>query len=148
MKAFSFSLQSALKFSFVGLSALCILAPSVQAVTVQSEPSGAIAPSSAQTESLLAQEMGCPRAMPVAYFATSTFHVSICQGQDGYLFYRGVEFANTYNAINVPTVTDYGDYYFDATNGNVTYSINPQSLTVWQNGEIIWQEDVISYSFE
>jgi hypothetical protein len=134
--------QNILSLSLLSLSAFCVFSPALQAASLNP----AIA-----SESYIAQAMGCPRAMPVAYFATNTYQISICQGQDGYFFYRGVEYANPDNAINVSEVHIYGyngQNAFDAVNGDVIYSINPDTLTVWQNGEVIWQESVVSYSYE
>jgi hypothetical protein len=143
--------QNILSLSLLSLSAFCVFSPAMQAARLN--PSLATPPGTgiAPAESHIAQAIGCPRAMPVAYFATNTYQISICQGQDGYFFYRGVEFANPENAINVSEVHLYGyngQNAFDAVNGDVVYSINPDTLTVWQNGEVIWQESVVSYSYE
>ena len=98
-------------------------------------------------ESLLAQEFGCPRALGIVYFATSTYHISICEGQDGYLFYRGVQFSDPSNSINVPDVYVTGENEYAAVNGNVTYVVNPYELIVYENSSVIWQEPVVSWSY-
>jgi len=95
---------------------------------------------------VVAQALGCPRATPVVYYATATYHISICIGQDGSWFYRGVEFANPENSINLFELSETGENAYEVTNGDVTYEINPDQLTVSQNGQIIWQEPVISWS--
>jgi hypothetical protein len=129
------------------LSVFCIVATCLLTPAVKATVPHQIVPSAQSPDAqLIAQELGCPRAMPVAYYATATYHVSICEGQDGYLFYRGVEFLNTDNAINVPDVSETGDYAYVATNGDVSYEIDPTQLTVYQNGAVIWQEPVISWS--
>ncbi len=100
-----------------------------------------------EAESLIAQEFGCPRALGIVYFATSTYHISICEGQDGYLFYRGVEFSNPSNSINVPDVYVTGDNEYVAVNGNVSYVVNPYELIVYENSSVIWHESVTSWSY-
>jgi hypothetical protein len=110
-------------------------------------PSAAIAqPSLAPRPLLVTQALGCPRAMPVVYYATATYHISICIGQDGSWFYRGVEFANPENSINLFELSETGENAYEVTNRDVTYEINPDQLTVSQHGQIIWQEPVISWS--
>lgn len=134
-----------LKCAVFWIAIACLLAPTAKAA-VPSPIDSPTRSSEIMGTQLIAQELGCPRAMPVAYYATATYHVSICEGQDGYLFYRGVEFADTNNAINVPDVSEIGDYAYVAANGDVSYEIDSAQLTVYQNGDVIWQEPVISWS--
>ena len=91
-------------------------------------------------------QAACPRAMPLLYYVTATYQISICIGQDGSQFYRGVERANPENSINLFELSETGEHAYLATNGNVSYAISPQQLTVTQNGKVIWQEPVISWS--
>jgi hypothetical protein len=94
----------------------------------------------------LAQTPDCPRAMPVATYITATYQVSICIGQDGSWFYRGVELANHENSINLFDLRETDENAYFVRNGDFAYEIDPEQLTVFQNGRIIWQEPVLSWS--
>ena len=90
----------------------------------------------------IAQVEGCPRAEMVQSFATANFSVYICKTQQGNLFYRGVS-KKSGSQINVMQVTTSDDGTYEATNGNIIYSINPERLQVRQNGKLILTEAVI-----
>ena len=90
----------------------------------------------------IAQVEGCPRAEMVQSFATPNFSIYICKTQEGDIFYRGVSKING-TQINVMQVTTGDDGSYEATNGNIIYSINPQRLQVRQNGKVILTEAVI-----
>lgn len=92
------------------------------------------------------QEPDCPRALPVASYITATYQVSICIGQDDSWFYRGVELANPENSINLFDLRQTDEDAYLVNNGNFAYEIDPDQLTVFQNGRIIWQEPVLSWS--
>ncbi|MEG4226001.1 hypothetical protein QUA35_08080 [Microcoleus sp. N9_B2] len=90
----------------------------------------------------IAQVEGCPRAEMVQFFATPNFSIYICKIQEGDIFYRGVSKING-TQINVMQVTTGDDGSYEATNGNIIYSINSQRLQVRQNGKVILTEAVI-----
>jgi hypothetical protein len=90
----------------------------------------------------IAQVEGCPRAEMVQFFATPNFSIYICKTQEGDIFYRGLSKING-SQINVMQVTTGDDGTYEATNGNIIYSINPQRLQVRQNGKVILTEAVI-----
>jgi len=90
----------------------------------------------------IAQVEGCPRAEMVQSFATANFSVYICKTQEGAIFYRGLS-KRTNSQINVMQVTTSDDGTYEATNGNIIYSINPDRLQVRQNGKVILTEAVI-----
>ncbi|WP_332950352.1 hypothetical protein [Microcoleus sp. ARI1-A1] len=90
----------------------------------------------------IAQVEGCPRAEMVQSFATANFSVYICKTQEGAIFYRGLS-KRTGSQINVMQVTTGEDGTYEATNGNIIYSINPERLQVRQNGKVILTEAVI-----
>ncbi|MEG4940499.1 hypothetical protein [Microcoleus sp. F4-D5] len=90
----------------------------------------------------IAQVEGCPRAQMVQSFATANFSIYICKTQEGDIFYRGLSKING-TQINVMQVTTGDDGTYEATNGNITYSINPERLQVRQNGKVILTEGVI-----
>ena len=90
----------------------------------------------------IAQVGGCPKAEMVQSFATANFSVYICKTQDGAIFYRGISKRNG-SQINVMQVTTSDDGTYEATNGNIIYSINPERLQVRQNGKLILTEAVI-----
>ncbi|MEG4075737.1 hypothetical protein QUA32_24380 [Microcoleus sp. Pol14D6] len=90
----------------------------------------------------IAQVEGCPRAEMVQFFATPNFSIYICKTQEGDIFYRGLSKING-TQINVMQVTTGDDGTYEATNGNIIYSINPQRLQVRQNGKVILTEAVI-----
>jgi hypothetical protein len=105
---------------------------------------GAIAPNSWRNNQPLqiAQVEGCPRAEMVQSFATPNFSIYICKTQEGDIFYRGLSKING-TQINVMQVTTGEDGTYEATNGNIIYSINPERLQVRQNGKVILTEAVI-----
>ncbi|MFM7424419.1 MAG: hypothetical protein ACKO7W_05395, partial [Elainella sp.] len=88
----------------------------------------------------------CPRAMSVSSYLTATYQISICIGQDGSWFYRGVERSNPENSINLFDLREIDEDAYRVNNGNFAYEISPAQLTVFQNGDIIWQEPVLSWS--
>jgi len=90
----------------------------------------------------IAQVEGCPRAEMVQSFATANFSIYICKTQEGAIFYRGLS-KRTNSQINVMQVTTSDDGTYEATNGNIIYSINPDRLQVRQNGKVILTEAVI-----
>ncbi|MGB3266824.1 MAG: hypothetical protein WBA89_23035 [Microcoleus sp.] len=90
----------------------------------------------------IAQVEGCPRAEMVQSFATANFSIYICKTQEGAIFYRGLSKING-SQINVMQVTTGDDGTYEATNGNIIYSINPDRLQVRQNGKLILTEAVI-----
>ncbi|MEG4532072.1 hypothetical protein [Microcoleus sp. D2_18a_D3] len=90
----------------------------------------------------IAQVEGCPRDQMVQFFATPNFSIYICKTQEGDIFYRGLSKING-TQINVMQVTAGDDGSYEATNGNIIYSINPQRLQVRQNGKVILTEAVI-----
>ncbi|MEG4996997.1 hypothetical protein [Microcoleus sp. B4-D4] len=90
----------------------------------------------------IAQVEGCPKAEMVESFATANFSVYICKTQEGAIFYRGLSKING-SQINVMEVTTSDDGTYEATNGNIIYSINPERLQVRQNGKLILTEAVI-----
>ena len=90
----------------------------------------------------IAQVEGCPRAQMVQFFATPNFSIYICKTQEGDIFYRGLSKING-SQINVMQVTTGDDGTYEATNGNIIYSINPERLQVRQNGKVILTEAVI-----
>ena len=115
--------------------------------TALNQPIGkvrAIAPNSLRNYQPLqiAQVEGCPRAKIVQSFATPNFSTYICKTQEGDIFYRGLSKING-TQINVMQVTTGDDGTYEATNGNIIYSINPQRLQVRQNGKVILTEAVI-----
>jgi len=115
--------------------------------TALNQPIGkvrAIAPNSLRNYQPLqiAQVEGCPRAQMVQFFATPNFSIYICKTQEGDIFYRGLSKING-SQINVMQVTTGDDGTYEATNGNIIYSINPERLQVRQNGKVILTEAVI-----
>ncbi|MEG4166354.1 MULTISPECIES: hypothetical protein [unclassified Microcoleus] len=90
----------------------------------------------------IAQVEGCPRDQMVQFFATPNFSIYICRTPEGDIFYRGLSKING-TQINVMQVTAGDDGSYEATNGNIIYSINPQRLQVRQNGKVILTEAVI-----
>ena len=90
----------------------------------------------------IAQVEGCPRAQMVQSFATPNFSIYICKTQQGDIFYSGLSKING-TQINVMQVTTGDDGTYEATNGNIIYSINPERLQVRQNGKVILTEAVI-----
>ncbi|MEG4444581.1 hypothetical protein QUB47_11125 [Microcoleus sp. AT9_B5] len=129
-----------------GISALGFLTASAEA-TALNQPIGkvrAIAVSSLRHSQPLqiAQVEGCPRAQMVQSFATANFSIYICKTQEGDIFYRGLSKING-SQINVMQVTTGDDGTYEATNGNIIYSINPERLQVRQNGKVILTEAVI-----
>ena len=140
------SIPKFFNLSLLSLSAFCVLIPSVQAAT----PSWVSPTTQATAESLVAQVPSCPRAMTVATFYTATHQISICQGQDDSLFYRSVNLEDTEDSINVPDAYPSEDgigYYADGDN-YVTYAIDTDYLTIWEDGSVVWQEEVVNYYFE
>jgi hypothetical protein len=129
-----------------GISAIGFLTASAEA-TALNQPIGkvrAIQSSTLPDSQLLqiAQVEGCPRAEMVQSFATANFSVYICKTQEGAIFYRGLS-KRTGSQINVMQVTTSDDGTYEATNGNIIYSINPARLQVRQNGKVILTEAVI-----
>ncbi|MEG4106071.1 hypothetical protein [Microcoleus sp. S13_C5] len=129
-----------------GISAICFLTASAEA-TALNQPIGqvrAIAPNTFGNNQPLqiAQVEGCPRAEMVQFFATPNFSIYICKTQEGDIFYRGLSKING-TQINVMQVTTGDDGSYEATNGNIIYSINPERLQVRQNGKVILTEGVI-----
>jgi len=115
--------------------------------TALNQPIGkvrAIAPNSLRNYQPLqiSQVEGCPRAEMVESFATPNFSIYICKTQEGDIFYRGLSKING-TQINVMQVTTGDDGTYEATNGNIIYSINPERLQVRQNGKVILTEAVI-----
>jgi hypothetical protein len=138
------SIHKFFSLSLLSLSAFCLLIPSVQAATPAS------ASSIAQTESLVAQAVSCPRAMPVATFYTATRQISICKGQDDSLFFRSVQLEDPDDSINVPYAYPSEDGMgFKADGDNyLSYAIDTDYLTIWEDGAVAWQEEVVDYYFE
>ncbi|MEG4571506.1 hypothetical protein QUA56_02075 [Microcoleus sp. N3A4] len=135
---------SAIPFGIASLHGF--LTASAQA-TALNQPVGkvrAIAPKTLGNDRPLqiAQVEGCPRAEMVQSFATANFSIYICKTQEGDIFYRGLSKING-SQINVMQVTTGDDGTYEATNGNIIYSINPQRLQVRQNGKVILTEGVI-----
>ncbi|NQE33070.1 hypothetical protein [Microcoleus asticus] len=135
---------SAIPFGIASLHGF--LTASAQA-TALNEPIGkvlAIAPKNLGNDRPLqiAQVEGCPRAEMVQSFATPNFSIYICKTQEGDIFYRGLSKING-SQINVMQVTTGDDGTYEATNGNIIYSINPQRLQVRQNGKVILTEGVL-----
>ncbi|MEG4345151.1 hypothetical protein QUB70_18020 [Microcoleus sp. A003_D6] len=122
-----------------GISAICFLTASAEA-TALNQPAFSSLPPSAPLQ--IAQVEGCPRAEMVQSFATANFSIYICKTQEGDIFYRGLSKING-SQINVMQVTTGDDGTYEATNGNIIYSINPQRLQVRQNGKVILTEAVI-----
>ncbi|MEG5019648.1 MULTISPECIES: hypothetical protein [unclassified Microcoleus] len=129
-----------------GISAIGFLTASAEATALNQpiDPVRAIAPNSLGNNQPLqiAQVEGCPRAEMVQFFATPNFSIYICKTQEGEIFYRGLSKING-TQINVMQVTTGDDGTYEATNGNIIYSINPQRLQVRQNGKVILTEAVI-----
>jgi hypothetical protein len=129
-----------------GISAINFLTASAEA-TELNQPIGkfgAIAPNNLRNYQPLqiAQVEGCPRTQMVQSFATPNFSIYICKTQEGDIFYRGLSKING-TQINVMQVTTGEDGTYEATNGNIIYSINPERLQVRQNGKVILTEAVI-----
>ncbi|MEG4284073.1 hypothetical protein QUB68_13175 [Microcoleus sp. A006_D1] len=118
-----------------GISAIGFLTASAEA-TALNQPIGNSQPLQ------IAQVEGCPKAEMVQSFATANFSVYICKTQEGAIFYRGLSKRNG-SQINVMQVTTSDDGTYEATNGNIIYSINPDRLQVRQNGKVILTEAVI-----
>lgn len=101
--------------------------------------------SALKTQSVLMAESledGCPKALPVVSYETQRYFVHICKGQDGSLFYRGVNKHNG-EAINVPDVEIEPGEGFSARNGNVLYRVDNQALVVYQGDKLILQDAVL-----
>ena len=88
--------------------------------------------------------------MPVATFYTATYQISICQGQDDSLFYRSVNLEDPEDSINVPYayLSDDGMGFQADGDDYVSYAIDTNYLTIWEDGSIVWQEEVVDYYFE
>jgi hypothetical protein len=140
------SIQQFFNLSLLSLSAFGILIPSVQAAT----PSSASPAAQVAAESLVAQVPSCPRAMPVATFYTANRQISICQGQDDSLFFRSVDLENSEDSINVPYayLSEDGTGFKADGDNYVTYAIDTEYLTIWEDGAVVLQEEVLDYSFE
>ncbi|MCW6048528.1 hypothetical protein QUB60_27845 [Microcoleus sp. A2-C5] len=128
---------SAIPFGIASLHG--ILTPPAEA-TALNQPASSSFPPSAPLQ--IAQVDGCPKAEMVEFFATANFSVYICKTQEGAIFYRGFSKRNG-SQINVMQVTTGDDGTYEATNGNIIYSINPDRLQVRQNGKVILTEAVI-----
>ncbi|MEG4317494.1 MULTISPECIES: hypothetical protein [unclassified Microcoleus] len=129
-----------------GISAIAFLTPPAGATAIN-QPIGKVRAIQSSTLApsqplQIAQVEGCPRAEMVESFATANFSVYICKTQQGNLFYRGVS-KKSGSQINVMQVTTRDDGTYEATNGNIIYSINPERLQVRQNGKVILTEAVI-----
>ncbi|MEO9125407.1 MAG: hypothetical protein ABI262_12090 [Microcoleus sp.] len=122
-----------------GISAIGVLTNSAEATALNQPASSSFPPS---TPLQIAQVDGCPKAEMVQSFATANFSIYICKTQEGAIFYRGLS-KRTNSQINVMQVTTSDDGTYEATNGNIIYSINPKRLQVRQNGKVILTEAVI-----
>ncbi|NJK38262.1 MAG: hypothetical protein HC835_06055 [Oscillatoriales cyanobacterium RM2_1_1] len=120
---------------WASLGSLGLLGP--EAINAQSLPSD-------QSTFTLAQFVsGCPRAEVIEAYETPNFFAYICGAADGSVFYRGVD-KSSGQQINVFGVSSGGDGTYYATNGDVTYTINPSQLQVFQNNRLILSEPVIN----
>lgn len=128
---------SAIPFGIASLHG--ILTPPAEA-TALNQPVSSSLPHSRSFQ--IAQVEGCPKAEMVESFATANFSIYICKTQEGAIFYRGLSKING-SQINVMQVTTSDDGTYEATNGNIIYSINPDRLQVRQNGKLILTEAVI-----
>ncbi|MBE9183836.1 hypothetical protein IQ270_03620 [Microcoleus sp. LEGE 07076] len=128
---------SAIPFGIASLHGF--LTPPAEA-TALNQPASSSLPHSRSFQ--IAQVEGCPKAEMVESFATANFSVYICKTQEGAIFYRGLSKRNG-SQINVMQVTTSDDGTYEATNGNIIYSINPDRLQVRQNGKLILTEAVI-----
>jgi hypothetical protein len=135
---------SAIPFGIASLHGFLTASAEATALNQPMGKVGAIAPNSLGNYQPLqiAQVEGCPRAQMVQSFATPNFSIYICKTQKGDIFYRGLSKING-TQINVMQVTTGDDGTYEATNGNIIYSINPQRLQVRQNGKVILTEAVI-----
>jgi hypothetical protein len=139
------SIQKFFNLSLLSLSAFCFLSPAVQAAMPSAAPIAQTA-----NPSLVAQIPSCPRAMPVATYYTNTRQISICLGQDDSLFFRSESFEYPEDSFNVPYAYPSEDgmgYQADGDN-YVTYAIDTDYLTIWEDGAVVLQEEVVDYSFE
>jgi hypothetical protein len=139
------SIQKFFNLSLLSLSAFCILIPSVQARSSASLETPA-------AEFLVAQVTSCPGSIRVATFFTATRQISVCQGPEENIFLRSVYLSDPEdNVFIIHDVTDDEQSEgtgFNAVNGYVTYAIDTDSLTIWEDGAVVWQEEVLDYSFE
>jgi hypothetical protein len=135
---------SAIPFGIASLHGFLTASAEATALNQPMGKVGEIAPNSLRNYQPLqiAQVEGCPRAQMVQSFATPHFSIYICKTQEGDIFYRGLSKING-TQINVMQVTTGDDGTYEATNGNIIYSINPQRLQVRQNGKVILTEAVI-----
>ncbi|HEY9632089.1 MAG TPA: hypothetical protein V6D14_01700 [Coleofasciculaceae cyanobacterium] len=130
------------KLAIVGVGAFWLLTPSVEATALVQENSKVQSPVLTSTPIKLAQREGCPKAQPVESYETKNFWVYICKGQDGSLFYQGVNKSNE-ELINVSDVTYEGDDNYTAKNGNTTYQVSPNALLVYQDDKLILEQPMI-----
>ena len=134
---------SAIPFGIASLHGFLTASAEATALNQPIGKVGAIEPNSLRNYQPLqiAQVEGCPRAQMVQSFATPNFSIYICKTQEGDIFYRGLSKING-TQINVMQVTTGDDGTYEATNGNIIYSINPERLQVRQNGKVILTEAV------
>jgi hypothetical protein len=127
------------------------LVPAVQAIALDSpqaeEQSSTLSEGNSAEEQLIAQQAFCPGGVPVASYRTATYAISICMDDDDRLYYRGYELENSTNRITVTDVdaVAYGAYYA-SSDGTTGYYIDSENLIVYQNGEAIWKEPVLSWT--
>jgi hypothetical protein len=141
------SIQKFFNLSLLSLSAFCVLIPSVQAATPSSASLAAPA-----AEFLLAQVTSCPGSVHVATFFTATRQISICQGPDEFNFLRSMYLEDSDDNVFVMHDVTYDEQSewigFNAISGYVTYAIDTESLTIWEDGVVVVQEEVVNYSIE
>ncbi|HEY9811486.1 MAG TPA: hypothetical protein V6D13_19330 [Halomicronema sp.] len=117
------------KLAFAGIGTFFLWTPAA----VQASP---------KTTIIAQADIGCPKAMPVSSFETANFYVFICEGQDGKLFYQGIDRDNPSNMINVSRV-EYKNGSYSALNGDVIYQINTDELVIYEGRNVILREPVI-----
>lgn len=127
------------------------LVPAVQAIALDSSQaegqSSTLSEENSAEGQLIAQQAFCPGGMPVASYRTATYAISICVEDEGRLYYRGYEIRNSTNRITVMDVdaVAYGAYYA-ASDSTTGYYIDSENLIVYQNGEAVWKEPVLSWT--
>ncbi|MCA1991622.1 MAG: hypothetical protein LDL41_06185 [Coleofasciculus sp. S288] len=132
--------KQAWKLSLVGAGAFLFIIPSAGATelikigeTVRNSPS--------ESPLQLAQN-SCPdRAgggLIAGFYETDNFYVYICQGDR--LYYHGID-KKTDRYITLPVNTEQGRGYV-ARNGDYTYIINGEALSIYRNGSLVQKDDV------
>jgi hypothetical protein len=109
---------------------------------VASTSSESSQPTESSDPGVLVQDFCAQKGQKVEqYFETNNFQIYLCYDQGNQTFYYGVDKRNG-AAIALPTYTEEGTGYV-ATNGDYEYIVTGASLSVYEKGKLILEENVI-----